>query len=250
MTNNLMRPSVRLGRLIFVSACTLSLLAVLVVSGPTSAQDRVVPDTYTATTTGMSPDGQGLRFVVTEWSDDDDRFLVVATILSASEASDEVVESAEPAEANESDDADETDEAEVADAPDEPTASELLSELPSVGAVWLDGSGAGFAIKYAHRTATDEGGEVVTLVTDRAVGSYSFRPWEPETTTATTSVDYSVIELRLDSSGNGVGTMSLAADVSLDEETDTVSLVIEDGTPNILTDVALEPKPYWARDDE
>ena len=250
MTNNLMRPSVRLGRLIFVSACTLSLLAVLVVSGPTSAQDRVVPDTYTATTTGMSPDGQGLRFVVTEWSDDDDRFLVVATILSASEASDEVVESAEPAEANESDDADETDEAEVADAPDEPTASELLSELPSVGAVWLDGSGAGFAIKYAHRTATDEGGEVVTLVTDRAVGSYSFRPWEPETTTATTSVDYSVIELRLDSSGNGVGTMSLAADIALDEEEDTVSLVIEDGTPNILTDVALEPKPYWARDDE
>ena len=250
MTNNLMRPSVRLGRLIFVSACTLSLLAVLVVSGPTSAQDRVVPDTYTATTTGMTPDGQGLRFVVTEWSDDDDRFLVVATILSASEASDEVVESAESVEANESDDADDSDEAEVAEVPDEPTASELLSELPSVGAVWLDGSGAGHAIKYAHRTATDEGGEVVTLVTDRAVGSYSFRPWEPEASTATTSVDYSVIELWLDSSGNGVGTMSLAADIALDEEEDTVSLVIEDGTPNILTDVALEPKPYWARDDE
>ena len=253
MTNNLIRPSVRLGRFIFVSACTLSLLAVLVVSGPTSAQDRVVPDTYTATTTGMTPDGQGLRFVVTEWSDDDDRFVVVATILSAPEASDELVESGEPeeaAEADEADEADESDEADVADVPDEPTASELLSELPSVGAVWLDGSGAGYAIKYAHRTATEEGGEVVTLVTDRVVGSYSFRPWEPEASTATTSVDYSVIELRLDSSGNGVGTMSLAADIALDEEEDTVSLVIEDGTPNILTDVALEPKPYWARDDE
>lgn len=228
----------------------LALIAFLAVFGTAAAQNRPVPDTYTATTTGMTPDGQGLRFVVTEWSDDDDRFLVVATILSASEASDQVVESAEPAQANEPDDADESDDADAADAPDEPTASELLSELPSVGAVWLDGSGAGYAIKYAHRTATGEGGELVTLVTDRAVGSYSFRPWEPETSTATTSIDYSVIELRLDSSGNGVGTMSLAADVSLDEEADTVSLVIEDGTPNVLTDVALEPKPYWARDDE
>lgn len=234
-----------LGERAFVGrAGHLALIAFLAVFGTAAAQNRPVPDTYTATTTGMTPDGQGLRFVVTEWSDDDGRFLVVATILSAAEASDEVVESAESAQANEAD------EAEAADAPDEPTASELLSELPSVGAVWLDGSGAGYAIKYAHRTATDEGGEVVTLVTDRAVGSYNFRPWEPETSTATTSIDYSVIELRLDSSGNGVGTMSLAADVSLDEETDTVSLVIEDGTPNVLTDVALEPKPYWARDDE
>lgn len=234
-----------LGERAFVGrAGHLALIAFLAVFGTAAAQNRPVPDTYTATTTGMTPDGQGLRFVVTEWSDDDGRFLVVATILSAAEASDEVVESGEPEEAAEAD------EAEAADAPDEPTASELLSELPSVGAVWLDGSGAGYAIKYAHRTATDEGGAVVTLVTDRAVGSYNFRPWEPETSTATTSIDYSVIELRLDSSGNGVGTMSLAADVSLDEETDTVSLVIEDGTPNVLTDVALEPKPYWARDDE
>lgn len=243
-----------LGERAFVGrAGHLALIAFLAVFGTAAAQNRPVPDTYTATTTGMTPDGQGLRFVVTEWSDDDDRFLVVATILSAPEASDEVVESGEPAEAAEADEADETDEsdeAEVADVPDEPTASELLSELPSVGAVWLDGSGAGYAIKYAHRTATGEGGELVTLVTDRAVGSYSFRPWEPETSTATTSIDYSVIELRLDSSGNGVGTMSLAADVSLDEEADTVSLVIEDGTPNILTDVALQPKPYWATDDE
>ena len=195
-------------------AGSLALIAILAVGGSVAAQDRPVPDTYTATTTGMTPDGQGLRFVVTEWSDDGDRSVVVSVLGG------------------------------------EESPSEVLSELSSVGAVWLDGSGAGYAIKYAHRTATDDGGEIVTLVTDKPVGSYNFRPWAVENSTATATVEYSVIELRLDASGNGVGTMSLAADVTNDDEANTVSLLRTDATPDILADVALQPKPYWARDDD
>lgn len=195
-------------------AGSLALIAVLAVCGFAAAQDRPVPDTYTATTTGMTPDGQGLRFVVTEWSDDGDRSVVVSVLDG------------------------------------EESPGEVLSELSSVGAVWLDGSGAGYAIKYAHRAATDDGGEVVTLVTDKPVGSYNFRPWTVENSTATATIEYSVIELRLDASGNGVGTMSLAADVATDDEANTVSLVRADATPDVLADVALQPKPYWARDDD
>ena len=194
-------------------AGSLALIAFLAVCGSAAAQQQSVPDTYTATTTGMTPDGQGLRFVVTQWSDDGDRSLVAAVLGG------------------------------------EESPSEVLSELPSVGAVWLDGSGAGYAIKYAHRAATDDGGETVTIVTDKPVGSYNFRPWSVENSTATASVEYSVIELRLDASGNGVGTMSLAADVTTDDEAGTVSLVRADETPDVLADVTLEPKPYWARDD-
>ncbi len=194
-------------------AGSLALIAILAVGGSVAAQDRPVPDTYTATTTGMTPDGQGLRFVVTEWSDDGDRSVVVSVLDG------------------------------------EESPGEVLSELDSVGAVWLDGSGAGYAIKYAHRAATDDGGEIVTLVTDNPIGSYNFRPWSVENSTATEPVEYSVVELRLDASGNGVGTMSLAADVATDDEANTVSLVRADATPDILADVALQPKPYWVRDD-
>jgi len=208
------RTSAYCGRTLPGRAGSLALIAILAVCGSVAAQDRPVPDTYTATTTGMTPDGQGLRFVVTEWSDDGDRSVVVSVLDG------------------------------------EESPSEVLSELSSVGAVWLDGSGAGYAIKYAHRAATDDGGEVVTLVTDKPVGSYNFRPWAVENATATATVEYSVIELRLDASGNGVGTMSLAADVATDDEANTVSLVRADATPDVLADVALQPKPYWARDDD
>ena len=208
------RTSAYCGRTLLGRAGSLALIAILAVCGSVAAQDRPVPDTYIATTAGMTPDGQGLRFVVTEWSDDGDRSVVVSVLDG------------------------------------EESPSEVLSELSSVGAVWLDGSGAGYAIKYAHRAAIDDGGEVVTLVTDKPVGSYNFRPWAVENATATATVDYSVIELRLDASGNGVGTMSLAADVATDDEANTVSLVRADATPDVLADVALQPKPYWARDDD
>ena len=200
-------------RSIVSSARNLALIAFLTVCGFAAAQDRPVPDTYTATTTGMTPAGQGLRFVVSQWSEDGDRAAVVSVLGG------------------------------------EESPGEVLPELASVGAVWLDGSGAGYAIKYAHRAATDDGGEIVTLVTDKPVGSYNFRPWSVENPTATETVEYSVVELRLDASGNGVGTMSLAADVAIDDEANTVSLEIAEATPDILTDVTLEPKPYWARDD-
>ena len=213
MMRHLDRTSACRERKLVGRAGSLALIAFLAVCGSAAAQQQPVPDTYTATTMDMTPDGQGLRFVVTQWSDDGDRAVVVS-VLGGDES-----------------------------------PSEVLSELPSVGAVWLDGSGAGYAIKYAHRAATDEGGEMVTLVTDKPVGSYNFRPWSVENSTATAPVEYSVIELRLDASGNGVGTMSLAADVATDDEANTVSLVRSDGTPDILADVTLEPRPYWAQDD-
>jgi hypothetical protein len=189
-----------------------AVLAICVLPVTAQAQaDRPVPDTYRATTTHMTPDGLGLKIDVIGWSDDAARAAVVAA-LSAEEG-----------------------------------ISKALSELPTTGVVWLDGSGAGYAVKYAHRQTSDDGSERITLVTDKPVGSYNFKPWTVAEGAVASSLEYSVIELHLDAQGKGNGTTSLVADVALDPEAQTVSLEAGDSTPNVLTDVTLEPKPYWAK---
>jgi hypothetical protein len=176
------------------------------------AQTRPVPDTYLATTTAMSPQGVTLKIDVTRWSDQSARTAVTSVLADPPEA-----------------------------------LSKALSELPTVGVVWLDGSAAGYAIKYARREPWGDSGERITLVTDRPVGSYSFRPWTVEDSQATETYDYSVIELRLEDAKTGIGTMSLATEVVVDAENGSVALASADTAPVVLTNVSLQPKPYWAQ---
>lgn len=194
--------------LLALVAATLGLIAV-----PSSAatDSRPIPDTYTATTTDMTPAGTTLKIEVMEWSADDAR----ANAVSALAGTDDV--------------------------------ASALNSLPTVGYLWRSGSGVGYSIKYAHREATSDNGERITIVTDKPLGSYSFKPWTAEKTSATKKYDYSVIELQLDGTGHGSGTTSLAADVALDKSTHTVSLQRTASTPTVLKDAEHEPKPYWAK---
>lgn len=171
-----------------------------------AAEEWTPPDTFTATTAEMEPAELGLKIDVKEWSDDEARAAVLAA-MGDEDAS-------------------------------------ALTELPTVGYVWVSGSGVGYALKYAHRSSTAEG-ERITFVTDRAVGSYDFKPWMPKDEAAANDLAYSVIELDLDESGNGDGTMSLAADVAVDADAQTVSL--DPDAPRLLVGAKAEPKPYWAR---
>lgn len=171
------------------------------------AQERPVPDTYTAVTTNMTPAGVELRADVLRWSSDEER----AAAIAAMGAED---------------------------------AGAALTALPSAGIVWRSGSPVGHAIKYAHRREGADGSEIVTLVTDRAIGSSSFTPWVAATP-AGTALDYSVVELTVPAAGRGEGTMSLAAEVRIDSSASTVSL--DRGTrTGVLSDVVKQPKPYWA----
>lgn len=143
---------------------------------------------YSATTTNMDPDGLSLRFDVLAWSDDSARSAVL-TALAAE------------------------------DVPD------ALDDLPTVGYVWPDGGPVGYAIKYALATATDTG-ERLTFVTSRRLGSYDFGGW---TVTGFSpdegdELEYSVIELDLDESGEATGTASLAAPVSMDADAGSIAL--------------------------
>ena len=182
----------------------------MLAAGLACAQERRVPDTYSAVTTNMTPAGVELRADVVRWSTDEERAAVIAAMGA-----------------------------------EDPVAA--LRALPTAGAIWRSGSAVGHSIKYAHRRQVADGGEIVTFVTDRPIGSSSFTPWVAETP-ASTELAYSVIELSVPAAGGGEGTMSIAAEARIDSDAATVSL--DRGTrPAVLSDVAKQPKPYWATEN-
>ena len=200
----------------------IGVLLVLVASAATNAaaaaqagDTRV--ETITATTANMDPAGQDLKFDILRWSSEDDRQAVI-DLLTRPTA--EQGEDSEP--------------------------SRLL-ELPALGYVWLSGSGLGYSLKYAHRLVTPDGGEHLTFVTDRHLGTFGRAPWTLTSAPETPIRAFTVIELRLDSSGDGEGKMSVGADIVFDTERSTVGLENSDGAPVLLESVRRQPPPYWDR---
>ena len=184
-----------------VAACAAALL-LLATTAP--AAPRALAAAFTAVTTGMTPANVNLRIQILGWSEADARAEVVAALA------------------------------------DEAEAAKALAQLPTVGYVWPAGSPAGYSVKYAHRTEQENGGERVTLLMDKRIGSYDYKGWTVSGATAK-QTPYSVMELNLDKAGNGVGTLSLAADVVVDEEANTVSLATGGTTVNVLKDVKRTP---------
>lgn len=155
------------------------------------------PERFTATTTAMKPAGLGLRVDVREWSDDAGRTAVLEALA------------------------------------DDENAAKTLAGLQTLGYVWQDGSGVGYSVKYAHRVATADG-ERVTFVTDKRLGAYDRTPWAADAPAAPRELDYSVLELYLDKSGAGAGSLSIAAGVELDSGNGLVGLAAN--APRVLGD--------------
>lgn len=158
-----------------------------------------VVDTFTATTANMTPAGLDLRIQVLEWHDADARAEAVAAMAAGADA-------ATP-----------------------------LAKLPTVGYVWPSESPVGYSVKYAHREQTG-GAERITLVTDKRLGSYDFKGWSVASPAAQ-DAPYSVIELYLAGPAAGTGTLSLVADVTLDEQAGSVALKSGAQAPALLVNV-------------
>ena len=193
--------SANYNRFIFslMAACAMAAIAMFMASHAYAAGPRLVADTFTATTENMTPAGLNLRMQIIEWQEAEARTEVVATLAAGADA---------------------------------PTP---LAKLPTVGYVWPSGSPVGYSVKYAYRTQQPNGGERVTLVTDKRLGSYDFKGWSVASPAAGNGAPYSVIELDLNGSGTGTGTLSLAGEVVLDEKAGTVAL--KPGAPSLLTNV-------------
>lgn len=194
-------------------AAIASLAAALIVHDAAGAEARRVPDSFTAKTANMSPAGITVRIDVLAWPDEQAR----ASVIEAMTAADDV--------------------------------QGALVELPTVGYVWQGDSAVGYSIKYAHRAPTGDGGERVTVVTDRPVGSYEYEPWTAGTQPADAR-EYSVIEIYLDGERGGAGTTSLApgAEVTFDEASRTIGLETDESAAALLTEAARVPKPYWVEE--
>lgn len=169
---------------------------------------------YTATTVNMDPAGQELSIDLLRWSSDEERQAVVDAIEMPPGDDSDVEEHAG------------------------------LHELPTVGYVWPQDSGLGYSIKYAHRVETSGGGEQITLVTSRRVGSYDRAPWMPTAASDAPGHPFSVIELSIDGDGEGDGTLSAGAEITVDAERATVALVPVDGRPGLLESAKRLPQPY------
>jgi hypothetical protein len=189
-----------------VAAFVTTAVGTFLAPAPTSAQERTVPDTYTAITTNMTPADVEIKADVIRWSTEEER----AAVLEA-----------------------------LADAEDGVAA---LRGLPTLGVVWRSGSAVGSSIKYADRVTAADGSERITLVTDKPVGATSFNPWTAENPGVATELDYSVIEMT--TGAEGQGTMSLAAAVTVDTGSKRIGLD-SGAAPGVLTRARKVPKPYW-----
>jgi hypothetical protein len=196
----------RIGKLTSTTKTHLAVLTLSMLGLTGTSLAATAPDTFTMTTTAMTPRDVTLRINLRAWSDDAGRAAAVAALA------------------------------------DEGNAQAALAGLPSLGHVWQSGSPVGYAVKYAHRVSTPQG-ERITFITDRRLGSYESKPWTAEKPAAQ-ELPYSVIELYLDGGGSGAGSLSLAADVQVDEAEALVSLGAD--APRVLADAQREPKPYWA----
>ncbi len=197
-------------------AIAIVVAGVIAPSGAAIAQTENI-ERFTATTVNMQPEGEALRINVLRWLSEVDRGDVLAHLRNAKDQED-------------------------ADAPeDSPTA---------VGFIWPSSSGLGYALIYSHRVAAQDGGEHITVVTRRPIGLPAREPWQATGgTRSMTADDFTVVELRLDSSGNGEGKMSLATEVAFDENANTVSLENYDAALVLLEDVKRQPERYGSRQD-
>ena len=195
-------------------AIVLVAAGVIAASRVAAAQTENV-ERFTATTVNMQPEGEAVRINVLRWLSEADRGDVLADMSGAGDR-------------------------EEAAAKDSPT----------VGYIWPSSGGLGYALIYAHRVAAPDGGEHITVVTRGPIGLPGREAWQATGgERSRTADDFTVVELRLDSNGNGEGKMSLAAEVSFDESANTVSLESYDAAPVLLENVQRQPARYRSQQD-
>lgn len=116
-----------------------------------------------------------------------------------------------------------------------------LAGKPSLGFLWTDSS-VGYLVRYAARSPLPGGGERIVIATDRLLGSYGLQPWQPVPPAEATPYPFTVLELHVDSKGNGEGTFSLAAGVAVDAATRTLGIEQFPTAPRLLKNVKRETR--------
>jgi hypothetical protein len=107
-----------------------------------------------------------------------------------------------------------------------------IGKAPTIGYVWTSGI-TGYSIKYAYHAPLPDGGERIILATDRRLGAY-LPAWTPVPSTSSgelasatapaTDYEFTLIEMRMNSTGSGEGKTSLTTKVIVDGDAKTLAL--------------------------
>jgi hypothetical protein len=112
---------------------------------------------------------------------------------------------------------------------------DTLQSLPRVGYIRTPNS-LGYDLHYARKAPLPEGGERVTLATDRYIGF-----WEAANRPRTIDYPFTVIELRLNRDGVGEGKMSIATKITMDTDKKQIELENYGTQPVLLNNVRRVP---------
>ena len=180
---------------------TMSGVVVAIVAAATLAvagQTNGVAERFTAMAVNMERGGAGtIEMVVNRWSTEAERNRLMTTLLEKG--------------------------------PEK--LLDVLQDMPRVGYIRSNG-GLGYDLHYALRAKGEDGGERIVLATDRRIGF-----WEASRQPRSIDYPFTVIELRMNNDGEGVGKMSLATKITADKDRTTVTLENYDTQPVLLQSV-------------
>jgi hypothetical protein len=110
----------------------------------------------------------------------------------------------------------------------------VLQSLPRVG-YFRTPNALAYDVKFARKVAGEDGGEVITMTTDRYIGF-----WEASTRPRTIDYPFTLVEVRIGPEGKGEGKMSLATRIMFDKKRNTIVLEDYKSQPTLLQEVKRE----------
>jgi hypothetical protein len=117
----------------------------------------------------------------------------------------------------------------------EASLAAALEKNPPVGRLWSS-EVAGYSIRSAIRISGQDGGERILLITNRRLGAWN-DSWKPAAGESSSSSDFSVVELRVNSKGEGEGKISLTGKIAADSAAKTIALENYAALPIVLKNV-------------
>jgi hypothetical protein len=111
---------------------------------------------------------------------------------------------------------------------------DALQSLPRIGYFRTPNS-IGYDIRFARKYKGEDGGDVITMMTDRNIGF-----WEAANRPRTVDYPFTLIEIRIGPDGKGEGKMSIATKVTYDKKNNTIVLEDYKSQPVILNQVKKE----------
>jgi hypothetical protein len=117
--------------------------------------------------------------------------------------------------------------------------SAAIQKASTAGILWTSES-TGYSLHYAYRLPQPDGGERIIFATDRRLGVWN-NQWKPAGSAKPTDYEFTIIELRLNSKGEGEGKASLTGKVTIDGEGKTIALEGYPALPVVFKGVKRTP---------